>query len=164
MTQTTASTAALAGAAAEGRAGYSEVPCRRLLSRAGRADPGTLAGKRRLPPFHERAGGRPRIRLLRRPSDRKRPARHPPCPRARLQGHVPSLQDNAGLSRIAQGRLGHPRPARRTRSRKAARPHRQRADRTVRRRQLQSDVPRIGLGIPQRLGGPHRANGLLGQP
>ena len=46
-----------------------------------------------------------------------------PRPRARLQGHLPALQDDARLLRRAQGRLGQPRPAGRDRGRAAARHH-----------------------------------------
>ena len=40
-----------------------------------------------------------------------------PRPHARLQGHLPALQDDARLPRAPQGGLGHPRPAGRARGR-----------------------------------------------
>ena len=45
--------------------------------------------------------------LLGGPADRQRQARRPPRPRARVQGHLPALQDDARLPGRAQGRLGH---------------------------------------------------------
>ena len=61
--------------------------------------------------------------LLRGPADGQRAARRAPRARARLQGHLPALQDDARPPRRAQGRLGLPRPAGRDRRRAAARHH-----------------------------------------
>ena len=52
--------------------------------------------------FHEtlrRREGAAAVGLLRGPADRQRPARLAPRPRARLQGHLPALQDDARLLR-----------------------------------------------------------------
>ncbi len=74
--------------------------------------------------FHEsmrrRAGARA-VGLLRGPADGERPPRLPPRARARVQGHLPALQDDARVLRRAQGRLGLPRAAGRDRGRAAAR-------------------------------------------
>ena len=65
--------------------------------------------------------------VLRGSADRQRPARHPPRRGPGLQGPLPPLQDDAGLPRRPQGRLGLPRPARRARRREGARLLRQAA-------------------------------------
>ena len=70
-----------------------------------------------------RRAGRRAVGLLRGPADRQRPPGLPPRARARLQGHLPALQDDARLLRRAQGRLGLPRAAGRDRGRAAARHH-----------------------------------------
>ena len=64
---------------------------------------------------------RQRVRLLRRPAVRQRPAAlRPPAHRLR-QGRRAALPDHARPPRRAPLRLGHPRPARRVRGREAAR-------------------------------------------
>ena len=78
--------------------------------------------------------GRHAVRLLRGPAHRERPAAQRARPHARHQGPLPPLQDDAGLPRRAQGRLGHARPARRGRGREGAAHPRQGRDRGVRRR------------------------------
>ena len=83
------------------------------------------------------ARGGPLLELLRGPADRQRPARLPPRPRARLQGHLPALQGDVRPLRAAQGRLGLPRAAGRARGREGARDLLQGADRGVRHRRVQ---------------------------
>ena len=102
--------------------------------------------------------------LLRGPADRQRPARRAPRAGARLQGHLPALQDDARLPRRAQGRLGLPRPAGRDRRRAAARHLHQGGDRGVRDRRVQRQVPRVGLRVPRGLERADRADRLLGRP
>ena len=78
--------------------------------------------------FHESVApprGRRAVGLLRGPADRQRPPGLPPRPGARLQGHLPALQDDDRPPRRAQGRLGLPRPAGGDRRRAAARLQRQ---------------------------------------
>ena len=110
------------------------------------------------------AQGAPAVGLLRGPADRQRAARRPPRPRARLQGHLPALQDDARLPRRAQGRLGLPRPAGRDRRRAAARHRQQGGDRGLRHRRVQRQVPRVGLRVPRGLEPADRADRLLARP
>ena len=104
------------------------------------------------------------VRLLRGPADGERAAGRAPRPRARLQGHLPALQDDARLLRRAQGRLGLPRPAGRDRRRAAARDQEQGRDRGVRHRRVQRALPRVGLRVPRGLEPADRAHRLLGRP
>ena len=129
------------------------------------SDP-TTTGRARQPPFpgdrgadphvlgrgrHLRGVGREprrpartaqRVRLLRRPALRQRPAAlRPPADRLR-QGHRPALPDHARPPRRAPLRLGHPRPARRARGDEPARHQDQGGDPRARHRGLQRQVPR----------------------
>ena len=104
------------------------------------------------------------VRLLRGPADRQRPPRLPPRARARVQGHLPALPDDARLLRRAQGRLGLPRPAGRDRGRAEARLPHQARHRALRHRRVQRAVPRVGLRVPRGLDGADRADRLLGRP
>ena len=82
----------------------------------------------RPPDLRQVAGPRRRpsaLDVLRGPADRERPPGHPPRRGARLQGRLPAVQDDAGLPRRAEGRLGLPRAARRARGGEGARLHRQ---------------------------------------
>ena len=109
--------------------------------------------------------GPPAVCLERGSADRQRQARHPPCPRAHVQGHLPPFQAHAGLSLPAQGRLGHPRPARRTRSGKGTRHLRQGRDRAPGGRgRVHPQVPRVGTALHRRLGADDRTHGFLGEP
>ena len=112
----------------------------------------------------ERARRPARVRLLRGAAHGQWPPRHPPCPVARVQGHLPPLQDHAGLLLPAPRRLGHARPARGDRGGEAARPQRQGTDRGIRRRGVQPPLPRLRPGIHRRVGAHDRAHGLLGGP
>ena len=86
-----------------------------------------LRGDRRGAP--DRGERRQRVRLLRRPAVRQRPAAlRPPAHRLR-QGRRPALPDDARHAGRAPLRLGLPRPARRVRGREAARHHAQDRDR-----------------------------------
>ncbi len=106
-------------------------------------------------------GARPALGLLRGPADRQRQARRPPRRGPRLQGPVPAVQDDEGLSRPAPRRLGLPRPARRARGREGARLLRQAGHRGLRGRRVQREVPRVGAAPRRRVRAAHRAHGLL---
>ena len=99
------------------------------LPRARGAGARALARARRLPRDAAPARGRAAVRLLRGPADRQRRARLPPRPVARLQGHLPPLQDDVRLPRAAQGGLGLPRAAGRAGGRAPARHQLQARDR-----------------------------------
>ena len=135
-----------------------------VLPRARGAGPRALARARRVPRVGPPPGGRRALGLLGGPADGQRQAGRPPRPRARLQGHLPALQDDARLPGRAQGRLGHPRPAGRDR-RPAAAGHREQAgDRGIRDRRVQPALPRGGLRVPRGLERADRAHRLLDRP
>src|SRR3954453_617210 len=73
-----------------------------VVPRARGAGPRALARARRVPRAGPPAPGRRAVGLLGGPADRQRQARRPPRPRARLQGHLPALQDDARLPGRAQ--------------------------------------------------------------
>ena len=103
--------------------------------------------------------------LLRRPTHRKRHARHPPRRSPRLQGRVSSLPDDEGSTTSSvKRRLGLSRPAGRTCRREAnlASPARKTSRRTASLSST-SEVPRIGRTSCRRLRGHDRAHGLLGR-
>ena len=102
--------------------------------------------------------------VLRGAADGQRPPGLAPRPSARLQGHLPALQDDARLLRRAQGRLGLPRPAGRDRRRDSSSGIAQGRDRGLRHRRVQREVPRVGLRVPRGLERAHRADRLLGRP
>ena len=102
--------------------------------------------------------------VLRGAADRERAPRLAPCPRTRLQGHLPALPDDAREVRRAQGRLGLPRPAGRDRRREGARPLDEGRDRGVRHRRVQPEVPRVGLHVPGGLAAADRAHRDVGRP
>ena len=106
-------------------------PARRsaaVVPRPRGAGPRALARARRLPRVAAPPRGRRAVGLLRGAADRQRPPGLPPRPRARVQGHLPALQDDARLLRRAQGRLGLPRAAGRDRRRAAARASQNKAE------------------------------------
>ncbi|CAA9517393.1 MAG: Isoleucyl-tRNA synthetase, partial [uncultured Solirubrobacteraceae bacterium] len=137
---------------------------RRDVPPARGARPRPLARARRVRGIDAPPRGRPALRLLRGAADRQRPAGLPPRPLARLQGHLPPLQDDAGPPRRAQGRLGLPRAAGRDRRREAARLHEQGRHRAVRDRRVQPEVPRVGVRAARRVERADRAHRLLGRP
>ena len=106
---------------------------------------------------------RPPLDVLRGPAHRQRHAGHPPHRGARFQGRVPAFQDDAGLPRRPEGRVGLPRTARRARRREGARLLRQGRHRGLRRRGVQRALPRVGHPPRRRLDRSHRAHGLLGE-
>ena len=113
------------------------------------------------------ANGRERVRLLRRPAVRQRPAAlRPPADRLR-QGRRAALPDDARPPRRAPLRLGLPRPAGRDRGREGARHHAQGRDHRARHRQVQRRLPRARCcGTPsewERLRHPPGALGRLRQ-
>ena len=87
--------------------------------------------------------------VLRRAADRQRAPRLPPRPGPGVQGHLPAVQDDAWLSRRAQGRLGLPRPAGGDRRGKGAGDLQQGGDRGLRHRRVQREVPRLRLHVPE---------------
>ncbi len=109
------------------------------------------------------AGDRPRWTFYEGPPDGQRTPRHPPRRGPRLQGRLPTVQDDAGLPGGPQGRLGLPRPARRARRREGARLLRQGRHRGLRRRGVQREVPRVGAAARRRLRGDVGPDGLLGR-
>ena len=116
---------------------------------------------RREPP--RRRKRRKRIRLLRRPSLRERPAPlRPPAHRLR-QGPRRTLPDSARPQGRTPLRLGHPRPARRTRGNEAARHDRQARNPRNGHRQLQRRCPRIRAQVHQRVGKVRHPPGTLGR-
>ena len=121
----------------------------------------TFAGVDRQP-----AGGggrRERVRLLRRPALRQRPAAlRPPAHRLR-QGHRPPLRDDARPPRRAPLRLGHPRAARRARGDEPARHQDQGGDPRARHRDLQRQVPRLGHEVHRRVARVRHPPGPLGR-
>src|SRR4051812_26024724 len=142
-------------------------PARRrapVLPRPRAAGARALARARRVPRVDPPPPGRAAVGVLRGPADRERPAGLAPRPVARLQGHLPALQDHARLLRRAQGRLGLPRPARRDRRRAAARHQEQGRDRGLRHRRVQREVPRVRVRVPRGLERADRAHRLLGRP
>ena len=135
-----------------------------VLPRARGAGPRALARARHLPRVGPPPRGRRAVGLLGGPADGQRQARRPSRPRARVQGHLPALQDDARLPGRAQGRLGHARPAGRDRRPEAARDREQAGDRAVRDRRVQPALPRGGLRVPRGLERADRAHRLLDRP
>ncbi len=125
--------------------------------------PRALARARRLPRIAAPPRGRAALRLLRGPADGQRPAGFPPRAGARVQGHLPALQDDARVLLLPQGRLGLSRAAGRDRRPAAARDRVQGGDRGIRDRGVQREVPRVGVRVPRGLDEPDRADRLLGR-
>ena len=123
-----------------------------------------LARARHLPRVRAPPPGRRAVGVLRGAADRERAPGLPPRARARVQGHLPALPDDARPLRRAQGRLGLPRPAGRDRGRAEARLPPQGRHRALRHRRVQPAVPRVGLRVPRGLDGADRADRLLGRP
>ena len=97
-------------------------------------------------------GRRQRVRLLRRPAVRQRPAAlRPPADRLR-QGPRAALPDHARPAGRAPLRLGHPRPARRARGDAPARHQDDRRDRRAGHRDVQRGVPQVGAASTPRSG------------
>jgi len=114
-----------------------------------------------LPKVGRAAQGRRAVHVLRRPADRERQAAHRPHRDARVQGRDPALSDDEGQKRLAQGRLGHARPAGRARGRKAIGARRQGADRGLRHRAVHQGVQAVRLEVQGRVGKDVRARRLL---
>ena len=94
-------------------------PARSRTPRARLLDQGRhLRRLHRGPP--RRRPRRERVRLLRRPALRQRPAALRPPPHRLREGHRPALPDHARQAGRAPLRLGLPRPARRARGREGA--------------------------------------------
>ena len=118
---------------------------------------------RPLPPKHEDKGGASVIRLLRRPPVGQRDAGHPSRDGKDDQGRVLPLQDDEGLPRPPQSRLGHARAARRAGCREDP-GHNQGGHRTEDKRGgIQRDVPQGGDEVHQGMVGPDGQDGLLGR-
>ena len=98
------------------------------------------------------SNGVERVRLLRRPAVRERPAAlRAPADRLR-QGRGAALPDHARPAGRAPLRLGLSRPAGRGRGREAARPVHQGRDPRARRRPVQRGLPRLGPASTPRTG------------
>ena len=107
-------------------------------------------------------GGR-RVRLLRRPAVRQRPAPlRPPAHRLR-QGRRAALPDHARPPRRAPLRLGLPRPARRDADREGARRLGPGRDHRLRHRPLQRRLPHLGAALHRRVGALRHPPGPLGR-
>ncbi len=132
-------------------------------ARAGARDTRPLAGCGDLRAVAEADGGRAGLDLLRGAADRQRAAGRAPCRGADLQGPVPAVQDHAGPSRPAPGRVGLPRAAGRSRGGKRTRPDRQAGHRGVRGRGVQRALPRVRAPVRRRVAGDVPADGLLGR-
>ena len=125
--------------------------------------PRVLGPRRHLPGQHRPPRRGPGVRLLRRAAVRQRPAAlRPPADRLR-QGHRPALPHHARLQGGAPLRLGHPRAARRTRSRAPAGHHRQVPDRRDGDRRVQRRLPRVGAALHRRMAGLRHPPGPLGR-
>ena len=106
---------------------------------------------------------RQRVRLLRRPAVRQRPAAlRPPAHRLR-QGRGAALPDHARPPGRAPVRLGLPRPAGRGRGGEAARHHHQERDPRAGRGQVQRGLPRLGAAVHPGLGALRHPPGPLGR-
>ena len=152
---------------------YPLSPCRRTVGRSQplvpaprRGRPRALARARRLPRVAAPPRGRRPLGLLRGPAHCQRPARRPPRAGARVQGHLPPLQDHARLLRRAQGRLGLPRPAGGDRRSRRSSASTGKADiEELRHRGVQRALPRVGLRATSRTGTALTERiGVLGRP
>ena len=123
--------------------------------------PRALAGAGDLPAQRGGAAGRAAVHVLRGAADGERDAGRAPRAGARLQGSDPALQDDAGLPRAAEGRLGHARATGGARGRARAGAALEARDRGVRARRVQPQVPRVGVPLRRRLGADDGANRVL---
>ena len=137
---------------------------RRQLPAARGADPRALARARRLPRVDAPPRGRAAVRLLRGPADGQRPARLAPRPGARVQGRLPALQDDAGLLLERKGGWDcHGLPVEIAVQKQLGIESKD-ADRGIRDRGVQREVPRVGVRVPRGLDAADRADRLLGRP
>ena len=137
--------------------------CRPISRRTSSSASCSRAGARRISSRarSRRARARRAVRVLRGAADGERQAGHPSRVRAHDQGSLLPPSRDEGLSRAAQGGLGHARPAGRDRSREAARHQRQAGDREARRGRVQPAVPRERVHVSRRVGAAERAHRLL---
>ena len=120
-----------------------------------------LRGERRAAPRGRQR--RQRVRVLRRPAVRQRPAAlRPPAHRLR-QGRRPALPDDARQAGRAPVRLGHPRAARRARGDAPARPQDHRRDPRARHREVQRGLPPVGDEVHRRVARLRHPPGALGR-
>ncbi len=138
-----------------------------VVPRHGARGPRRLGGRRHVRRLRRGASGRrerqQRVRLLRRPAVRQRPAPlRPPAHRLR-QGRRAALPDDARQARRAPLRLGHPRPARRGRGRAPARHQGQVRDRGDGRRGLQRGLPHLRAALHRRVARVRHPPGPLGR-
>ena len=107
-------------------------------------------------------GGR-RVRVLRRPAVRQRPAAlRPPAHRVR-QGRRPALPHDARPGGASPLRLGLPRAAGRGRGREGARHRRSPGDHRLRHRRVQRRLPHERAALHRRVGALRRPPGPLGR-
>ena len=102
------------------------------------------------------------IRLLRRPADGQRHAPPRPLPDAGDQRPLPALPHDARLPLRTQSRLGHARPARRSRSLQRARHPLQRRNRSLRHRAVHPEMPTKRLALHAGVGTADRAASASG--
>ena len=124
-----------------------------------------LARARRVPRVAAPPRGRAAVRLLRGPADRQRAPRLPPRAGARVQGHLPALQDDAGLLRRparAAGTATACRSRSRSRSSSASSSKHEIEDYGI--AEFNRAVPRVGVRVPRGLDRADRADRLLGRP
>ncbi len=125
--------------------------------------PRLLGHRRHVPRQHRASRRRTGIRVLRRPAVRQRPAALRASADRLRQGHRAAVPHHARLQGGAPLRLGHPRPARRTRGAAPARHHRQGADRRDGHREVQRRLPGVGAQVHQRMARLRHPPGPLGR-
>ena len=109
------------------------------------------------------ADGEQRVRLLRRPAVRQRPAALRPPPHRLRQGPHPALPDDARAQGRAPLRLGHPRPAGRARGDAPQRHQDHRRDRRAGHREVQRGLPPVGAEVHRRVARLRHPPGALGR-
>ena len=107
------------------------------------------------------AGRRAAVCVLRGPAHGQRPAAPRPLPHPGDQGPFPALQDHARLLLPAQGRLGYPWAAGRSRGLQGTGHPRQGGNRVLRRRTVHPQVHRERLSLHARVGRIDRTARLL---
>ena len=127
---------------------------------------GVLERWRELDVYNEslrrREGAKPYVFYEGPPTANGRPGSHHVLARV-FKDVFPRFQTMRGFYSLPQGRLGLPRPAGRDRRPAAARDREQGADRGIRDRGVQPEVPRERLRVPRGLGEADRAHRLLGR-
>ena len=147
--------------AAGDRGALSPAPAGAGRARDGGGAARALAVRGPLPPHARGARGRGRVRVLRGAADGERPPGHPSRLLAHAEGPLLPSSRDAGIPRLAQGGLGHARPAGGDRGREGARHQRQAGHRAPRRRGVQPPLPRERVEVSRGVGEAQRADGVL---